>query len=103
MQPTVILSSLCEWKHPKWLFFVVKRYAVRKAKKWRYAVRKAKIGRYKQPAFLPDTCLMYNVNGPVIMVVCKIASPDRTLTCWPTLIKRVTVKKKPTENRRVNH
>jgi len=28
------------------LFFVVKRYAVREAKKWRYAVRKAKIGRY---------------------------------------------------------
>jgi len=27
-------------------FFVVKRYAVREAKKWRYAVRKAKIGRY---------------------------------------------------------
>jgi len=26
--------------------FVVKRYAVREAKKWRYAVRKAKIGRY---------------------------------------------------------
>ena len=26
--------------------FVVKRYAVRDAKKWRYAVRKAKIGRY---------------------------------------------------------
>ena len=27
-------------------FFVVKRYAVREAKKWRYAVRMAKIGRY---------------------------------------------------------
>jgi len=26
--------------------FVVKRYAVREAKKWRFAVRKAKIGRY---------------------------------------------------------
>jgi len=26
--------------------FVVKRYAVREAKKWRYAVRKAKIGQY---------------------------------------------------------
>jgi len=26
--------------------FVVKRYAVREANKWRYAVRKAKIGRY---------------------------------------------------------
>ena len=26
--------------------FVVKRYAVREAEKWRYAVRKAKIGRY---------------------------------------------------------
>ena len=30
----------------KMLVFVVKRYAVRKAEKWRYAVRKAKIGRY---------------------------------------------------------
>jgi len=28
------------------VFFGVKRYAVREAKKWRYAVRKAKIGRY---------------------------------------------------------
>jgi len=46
MQHIVILSSLCKWKRTKWLFFVVKRYAVRKAKKWRYAVRKAKIGRY---------------------------------------------------------
>jgi len=46
MQHIVILSSLCKWKRPKWLFFVVKRYAVREAKKWRYAVRKAKIGRY---------------------------------------------------------
>jgi len=26
--------------------FVVKRYAVREAEKWRYAVRKVKIGRY---------------------------------------------------------
>jgi len=26
--------------------FVVKRYAVRDAEKWRYAVRKVKIGRY---------------------------------------------------------
>jgi len=26
--------------------FVVQRYAVREAEKWRYAVRKAKIGRY---------------------------------------------------------
>ena len=46
MQHIVILSSLCKWKRPKWSFFVVKRYAVREAKKWRYAVRKAKIGRY---------------------------------------------------------
>ena len=46
IQHIVILSSLCKWKRPKWLFFVVKRYAVREAKKWRYAVRKAKIGRY---------------------------------------------------------
>jgi len=44
MQHIVILSSLCKFKRPKWLFFVVKRYAVREAKKWRYAVRKAKIG-----------------------------------------------------------
>ena len=42
----VFLSSLCKWKRPKWLLFVVKRYAVREAKKCRYAVRKAKIGRY---------------------------------------------------------
>jgi len=47
IQHTVILTSLCKWKRPKWLcFFVVKRYAVREAKKWRYAVRKAKIERY---------------------------------------------------------
>ena len=31
---------------PKNGSFVVKRYAVREAEKWRYAVRKAKIGRY---------------------------------------------------------
>ena len=31
---------------PKIVVFVVKRYAVREAEKWRYAVRKAKIGRY---------------------------------------------------------
>jgi len=46
MQHIVILSSLCNWKRPKWLFFVVKWYAVREAKKWRYTVRKAKIWRY---------------------------------------------------------
>ena len=28
------------------VFFVVKRFELREAKKWRYAVRKAKIGRY---------------------------------------------------------
>ena len=28
------------------VFFVVKRYTVREAKKWRYAVRNAKIERY---------------------------------------------------------
>jgi len=50
MQHIVILFSLCKWKRPKGLFFVVKRYAVREAKKWRYAVRKAKIGRYTQYA-----------------------------------------------------
>jgi len=33
IQPPVILSSLCKWKRPKWLFYVVKRYAVREAKK----------------------------------------------------------------------
>ena len=43
---TVILSSLCKWKRPKWLFFVVKRYTVREEKKWWYAVRNAKIERY---------------------------------------------------------
>ena len=31
---------------PKITAFVVKRYAVREAKKWRYTVRNAKIGRY---------------------------------------------------------
>jgi len=46
IQHTVILTSLCKWKRYKWLFFVVKRYAVREAKKWRYAVRNAKIKRY---------------------------------------------------------
>ena len=46
IQHTVILSSLCKWKRPKWLFFVVKRYAVCEPKKWRYAVRNAKIERY---------------------------------------------------------
>jgi len=45
MQHTVILS-LCKWKRQKMVVFVVKRYAVREAEKWRYAVRKAKIGRY---------------------------------------------------------
>ena len=30
----------------KMVVFVVKRYAVREAKKWRYAVRNAKIKRY---------------------------------------------------------
>jgi len=45
MQQTVILSSLCKWKRQNGSF-VVKRYAVREAEKWRYAVRKAKIGRY---------------------------------------------------------
>jgi len=46
MQHIVILSSMCKWKRPKWLFFVVKLNAVREAKKWRYAVRMAKIRRY---------------------------------------------------------
>ena len=45
MQQTVILSSLCKWKRQKMVVFVVTRYAVREAEKWRYAVRKAKIGR----------------------------------------------------------
>ena len=31
---------------PKMVVFVVKRYSVREAKKWRYAVRNAKIDRY---------------------------------------------------------
>jgi len=42
IQHTVILT-LCKWKRPKWLFFAVKRYAVREAKKLRYAVRNAKM------------------------------------------------------------
>ena len=46
MLQTVILSSLCKWQRQKMVVFVVKRYAVREAEKWRYAVRKAKIGRY---------------------------------------------------------
>jgi len=46
IQHTVILTSLYKWKRPKWLFFVVKRYAVREAEKWRYAVRNAKIEWY---------------------------------------------------------
>jgi len=40
MQHIVILSSLCKWKRPTVLFFVVKRYAVRNPKIGRYAVRK---------------------------------------------------------------
>ena len=48
IQHTVILSYLCKWKCPKWLFFVVKRYTLREAKKWRYAVRNAKIERYTE-------------------------------------------------------
>jgi len=46
MQQTVILSSICKWKRQKMVVFVVKRYTVREAEKWRYAVHKAKIGRY---------------------------------------------------------
>jgi len=46
MQQTVILSSLCKWKRQKMVVFVVKRYEVREAEKWRYEVRKAKIGWY---------------------------------------------------------
>jgi len=46
IQHIVILTSLCKWIRPKWLVFVVKRYAVREAKKWRYTVRNAKIERY---------------------------------------------------------
>jgi len=46
IQHTVIVTSLCKWKRPKWLFFVVKRYAVREAKTWWYAVHNAKIERY---------------------------------------------------------
>jgi len=47
MQLTVILSSLCKWKRQKMVVFVVKRYAIREAKKqWRYALRKAIIRRY---------------------------------------------------------
>ena len=40
------LSSKGLMQLPKMVDFVVKRYAVCKAKKWRYAVRKAKIGWY---------------------------------------------------------
>jgi len=46
IQHTVILSFLRKLKRPKWWFIVVKRYAVREAKKRRYAVRNVKIERY---------------------------------------------------------
>ena len=39
--------------------FVVKRYAVREAEKWRYALRKAKIGRYA--VYQGSVTLMYVV------------------------------------------
>jgi len=60
IQHTVILSSFCKWKRPKWLFFVVKRYAVREAKKWRYAVRNAKIKRYAGGGGVTLWYLMHN-------------------------------------------
>jgi len=46
MQHTVILSSLCKWKHQKWLLLLLNgmQYAT---KEWRYAVHKAKVERYK--------------------------------------------------------
>jgi len=44
---------------PKMVVFVVKRYAVREAEKWRYALRKAKIGRYA--VYQGSVTLMYVV------------------------------------------
>jgi len=44
---------------PKMVVFVVKRYAVREAKKWRYAVREAKIGRYAVRKGGGDVTLVY--------------------------------------------
>ena len=75
MQHNVNLSSLCKWKRPKMFFFVVKRYAVREAKKWRYAVRNAKICRYlvrKGGGCHPQSyCnLQYLVNPKNLNVYC---------------------------------
>ena len=42
--------------------FVVTRYAVREAEKWRYALRKAKIGRY---AVTNAVAVMYSRNIPM--------------------------------------
>ena len=57
----IILSSLCKWKQPKWLFLFVKRYAVRKAKQM--AVRNAKIERYavhKGGGVSPSVLIKFN-------------------------------------------
>jgi len=44
--------------------FVVKRYAVREAKKWRYAVRKAKVRRYAvRKGGGGVTLIYYKTNG----------------------------------------
>jgi len=61
IQHLVILSSLCKWKRPKWLFFVVKRYAEREAKKWRYYTQYAmpKIKRYAIPKGGGGVTLIY--------------------------------------------
>jgi len=62
IQHTVILTSLCKWKRPKWLllFFVVKRYAVREAKQMAVrstqsqnrAVRSTQGGRGVSPSWM---------------------------------------------------
>ena len=45
--------------------FVVKRYAVREAKKWRYAVRNAKIERYAVSKGGGGVTLVYRVQPTV--------------------------------------
>ena len=52
----------------KMVVFVVKRYAVREAEKWRYAVRKAKIGRYAVRKVEGGVTLLYcHRNAPIFI------------------------------------
>jgi len=59
--------------------FVVKRYAVREAKKWRYAVRNAKIERYavrKGGGVSPSLCEYHTLSifttSNTLMTICKL-------------------------------